>query len=561
MKFFILFLSILTLVSCKKKEDQGRVVLSDADLDLLKLKRGTLALCGTIDLGSTDFSASCPEEVQAEFQLGISLLHSFEYDEAEKAFVRVIEKDPECLMGYWGIAMSNFHELWAPPTKEELVKCSRLLEIAKKIKPKSGRESDYFNAVALYYTNWEASPHKERLQQYTEAMQRIYVKYQNDPEAAIFYALALDASADPTDKTYANQRLAGKILEALFIEKPDHPGIAHYIIHNYDYPELAQMALPTARKYALIAPSSSHALHMPSHIFTRLGLWDESVSSNIQSMEASQCYTKNTGQDGNSSEELHAMDYLVYAYLQQGDTLKAHEELSYLNSIEHVYPEDFKGAFTFGAIPVRIALENRDWQQASQLDTYPRGLPWDDFPWQKAMIHFGRVLGAVHLGDLDAARNDLAVLEQLYDKIDSTGAVYYANLVKVQVLASQAWISYKDGDKEQAILQMTAAADLEESMEKHPVTPGEVLPARELLGDLYMALDMPAKALEAYQQDLQTHPNRFNGVFGAAVAADDLQRTDLAKDYYSQLIKIAHSTPEYRKELKLAKTYLQDKSS
>jgi len=255
------------------------------------------------------------------------------------------------------------------------------------------------------------------------------------------------------------------------------------------------------------------------------------------------------------------MDYLVYAYLQQGDTLKAHKELSYLNSIEHVYPEDFKGAFTFGAIPVRIALENRDWQQASQLDTNPRGLPWDDFPWQKAMIHFGRVLGAVHLGDLDAARNDLAVLEQLYDKIDSTGAVYYANQVKVQVLASQAWISYKDGDKEQAILQMTAAADLEESMEKHPVTPGEVLPARELLGDLYMALDMPAKALEAYQKDLQTHPNRFNGVFGAAVAADHLQHTDLAKDYYSQLIKITHSATEYRKELKLAKTYLQDKSS
>ena len=383
----------------------------------------------------------------------------------------------------------------------------------------------------------------------------IYKKYPQDKEAAIFYALSLDAAADPADKSYNNQKKAGAILNAVYPDEPNHPGIVHYLIHTYDYPGLAELALPAARKYASIAPSSAHAQHMPSHIFTRLGLWDECIKSNLMSTSSARCYAETAGIKGHWDEELHGMDYLIYAYLQKGDVVHAKEQRDYLKTIHDVYPISFKDAYAFAAIPSRYLIENKMWNDAAHLETYPVEFPWVKFPWQKAIIHYTRLIGFVHIGNIDSARVEMKKLNILHDSLFAEKDMYKADQVEIQIKVSNALILFKEGKKNAALDLMKSAADMEDATEKHPVTPGQVVPARELLGDMLSEMRYYSKALEAYQEDLKINPNRFNGLYGAGLAAEKSGDKQKAEFYYRQLIdqSVFNST---RPELVQAKHFL-----
>jgi hypothetical protein len=503
------------------------------------------------------FSLACSPEVREDFNLATALLHSFEYTEAEKVFASVVNSDPECIMGYWGLAMCNFHPLWAAPNENELRKGSRIIAMARaNNKDKGSRESDYLEAIAAIYDQWDQLDHRTRVLKFEEACAKIYEKYPNDSEAAIFYALALRASADPADKTFSNQKKAGEILNSALAREPNHPGISHYIIHTYDYPELAELALPAARKYASIAAASAHAQHMPSHIFTRLGLWDESIQSNLKSISAAQCYAQNMGMKGHWDEELHGMDYLLYAYLQEARDDQAKDQIEYLKSIHDVFPQNFKDAYTFAAMPSRYMLERKDWAGASQLELSQVEFPWEKYPWEKANVHFGRLLGAVHTNKLAEAKEELKQLNNMYQQLSDAKQNYKANLVLIQIRGSEGWIRFAEGKKTEGAALMNEAADMEDMTEKDPVTPGEVIPARELLGDMYFEMGDMEKALAAYESDLKRHPNRFNGVYSAGRALEKMGHKKEAAVYYEQLLTLAGSSQSSRPELAIAKSFV-----
>jgi tetratricopeptide (TPR) repeat protein len=531
-----LILSAFLLASCHGKDPGPSAEL----IDELNLKRGEIISCGSPDkeFGSVEFEMSCSAKLKTDFNLAMELLHSFEYDESEKAFAKVIDQEPGCAMAYWGIAMCNFHPLWTPPTEPELQKGAAAIKIARAITQKSKRESDYIDAIAEYYKDWNTRSHHARCIDFEKKMEKLHADYPDDKEAALFYVLALDAAAEPTDKTYANQKKAGAILAALYPTEPNHPGILHYIIHTYDYPGLAILALPAARKYASVAPSSAHALHMPSHIFTRLGLWDEAIKSNLLSVAAAKCYAQSADIKGHWDEELHGLDYLVYAYLQKGENDSAKEQMNYLETIEEVHPANFKVAYAFAAIPSRFFLENKNWKEASTLQMNPVNFPWKNFPWQEAIIHFTRIMGCAHLGNLDLANSELVKLRALRDTLRMQKDPYKTNQVDIQINGCEAWIKLKMGKRNEALDQMRLAADMEDSTEKHPVTPGSVIPARELLGDMYLQTGQPEMALEAYEADLEKNPNRFNGLYGAGLAAERSGDNAKAILYYRQLLSI-----------------------
>jgi tetratricopeptide (TPR) repeat protein len=547
---------LLTLSSCHEKNKTP----ANGTINAINLKRGEVVLCGPPDkqFGSVEFEISCSEKVKKDFNLAIALLHSFEYDEAEKVFAKIIYEEPECAMAYWGVAMCNYHQVWpSPPTQAELEKGVKAISVAQSLAQKSKRESDYIEAIALFYKDWNKVDHHTRCLNFEKAMEKTYREYPNDKEAAIFYALALDGAADPADKSYSNQRKAGAILTALYPGEPNHPGIVHYIIHSYDYPELAALALPAARKYASIAPASAHAQHMPSHIFTRLGLWDECINSNLISTSSAKCYAENAGIKGHWDEELHGMDYLVYSYLQKGENNLAKEQCDYLKTIHDVYPVDFKDAYAFAAIPARYLLENKLWKEAAGLKTHPENFPWGKFPWQKAIIHFTRLLGSVHIGHIDSAKAELKNLNTIYDTLVGQKDPYKANQVQIQIKTSEAWILFKEGKNNEALELMNLAADMEDKTEKSPVTPGEVIPASELLGDMLLQMNKPGKALEAYEADLKKHPNRFNGLYCAGLAAERSNNFEKANSYYQQLTDIANSNNSNRPELEAARLFLK----
>lgn len=524
----------------------------------MQLKRGAVISCGPPgnEFGFVDFRFSGGERVKEDFNLGVKLLHSFEYDEAEKMFAKVIDAQPACAMAYWGVAMSNFHPLWTPPMESELRKGATAIELAKDISGKSERESQYIDALASFYRDWETTDHRTRTIRFEKAMEKVYATYPDDIEAATFYALALNAAADPADKTFANQLKAGKILTDLYPGQPDHPGVVHYIIHTYDYPALAEQALPAARKYASVAPSSAHALHMPSHIFTRLGLWDECLKSNLQALGSAQCYAKSAGIKGHWDEELHVLDYLTYAYLQQGDNEMAKKQLEYLETITEVNPFNFKVAYAFAAIPARYALENRLWKEASMLESHLKTIPWKDYPWQDAINHFARALGAAHTGDKAKASRAYTQLQQVHQTLLDQKDNYKAGQVLIQLKTAAAWMQFIDGKKDKGLELMKEAVDLEDKTEKHPVTPCEVLPARELLGDMYLAMGHYKEAMRVYAADLENHPGRFNGLYGAGLAAEKAGLPAKAIDYYNQLISITHANSS-RKEMIRVKNFLQ----
>jgi len=528
-------------------------------IDAIRLKRGEITVCGAPNkqFGKVHFETSCTGKTREDFDLGMELLHSFEYDEAEKAFAKVIDEEPGCAMAYWGVAMCNNHPLWTPPTGDELKKGAKAIAIAKSIAKKTKRESEYIDALALFYKDWDKADHHTRSVRVEHAVEKIYRDYPTDKEAAIFYALALDASADPADQSYANQKKAGNILFRLYPGEPDHPGIVHYIIHTYDYPGLAVLALPAARKYAAIAPSSAHAQHMPSHIFTRLGLWDDCIKSNLASVSYARCYAPAAGIQGTWDEELHGLDYLVYAYLQKGKNKLAKEQCNYLNTIGVVYPVDFKDAYAFAAIPSRYVLENKRWVEAASLRIHPADFPWQKFPWQRAMVNFTRLLGFVHLNRIDSASFELQNLNGFYNQLLKQKDAYKANQLKIQITSSEAWILFKKGKDSAALKTMKLAADMEDHSEKHPVTPCEVIPARELLGDMLLEMNKPADALKAYETDLERHPNRFNGLYGAAFAAKKSGNFKKARSYYRQLLAISNMPESDRPELLAAEKFVK----
>lgn len=545
--WYFSIISLAALVSC----NGSNWVPSKESITQINLKRGNIISCGASSkqFGLVEFEMSCNKKAKKDFNLAIELLHSFEYDESEKAFAKVIDETPECAMAYWGVAMCNFHPLWTPPTEAELQKGSKAIEIANTISKKSKRESAYINAISKFYKDWSKIDHHSRCIQYEKAMEKIFITYPHDKEASIFYALSLDASADPGDKTYTNQKKAGLILMAVYPSAPNHPGIIHYLIHTYDYPGLAELALPFARKYAEVAPSSAHALHMPSHIFTRLGLWDECIKSNLVSVASAKCYAEQAGIKGHWDEELHGMDYLTYAFLQKGENKFANDQLKYLETIKEVHPANFKVAYAFAAIPSRFLLENKIWDKAAVLQVSPANFSWIQFPWQESIIYFTRLLGAAHLGNIKDANTELAKLNLLQGTLEKQKDTYKSLQVSIQIKTGEAWIQFANGKTTEALHLMKLAADMEDGTEKHPVTPGEVLPARELLGDMLLLLKQYGNALTAYEAVLQKCPNRFNSLYGAGLAAEKSGQKEKGAFYFKHLLTITDTVNSDRPEL------------
>ena len=550
----ILVLSIsLCFSSCENKNSIPTQTFADLDL-----KRGDLLLCGDPNFGEVSFSLSCRYDLRETFNLGLSLIHSFEYAEAEKAFVSILDQDSECLMAYWGTAMSILnHPLSLKQNSESLKRGEALLKVAQTLTPNNDREKDYIDAVSIYFKDWQTLDTQTRKLKYESKMKELYVKYPGDVETAVFYSLAILATADLNDKTYSKQKESGEILEDLFKTNPNHPGIAHYIIHNYDSPELANLALTTARQYAVIAPASAHAQHMPSHIFTRLGLWDESIKSNIDSANSAVCYAESVNPNASWVSEIHAIDYLVYAYLQLGDNAKAQLEMDKVKEIKEVFPEDhFASAYALIAIPSRLAIENKNWELATKLELPKTKLDWNKADWPKAILHFSRALGFANTGNPSAAKKELDILVSLRDRLTSAKNSYESGQVTIQIEAIKAWIEYSKGNSEEAIAYMKVASNLESKTSKAAVTPGEIIPADELLADLYLALNKPKEALETYKINLNGHPSRFNGIYGAAKAAQNLNDIEQATYYFEELIRLSVKTNSTRPEVSEAKDFL-----
>ena len=557
-KLLIVLSIILCFSSCENKKTSS--IQSFSELDL---KRGDLLLCGDPNFGDVSFALSCSYDLRETFNLGLSLMHSFEYAEAEKAFVSVLDQDPECLMAYWGTAMSILnHPLSFKQNLKSLERGEKLLKVAQTLTPNNEREKDYIDAVTVYFNDWQNLDTKTRKLNYESKMEELYNKYPDDVETAVFYSLAVLATADLNDKSYMKQKKSGQILEKLFETNPNHPGIAHYIIHNYDSPELAHLALNTARKYAVIAPSSAHAQHMPSHIFTRLGLWNESIKSNIDSANSAVCYAESVNPNANWVSEIHALDYLVYAYLQMGDNSRAQSEMNKMLEIKEVFPSDhFASAYALIAVPARLAVENKNWELATELELPKTNLDWDRAPWPKAMLHFSRALGFTNTGNSSKAQKELDILINLRDRLNEAKNSYETGQVTIQIESIKGWIEYSKGNTEKAIEYMKLASKLESETSKAAVTPGEIIPAEELLADLYMLTGRHKEALKSYELNLKGRPFRFNGLYGAAKAAQNLDNNELAAYYFEKLIKVSEDVNSSRPELLEAKDFLANNTN
>jgi tetratricopeptide (TPR) repeat protein len=489
-------------------------------------------------LGTVHFPTSC-RNVDARFTRAVALLHSFGYEEARRAFDAVIATDPSCAMAYWGIAMTWYHPIWAPPNPQELAAGSAAAEKAAALGSGTERERGYIAAIGLFYRDCARVGHRSRALAYSAAMERLATQLPDDHEVQIFYALSLLGTAPPNDPTFANQKKAAAILNALLPLEPEHPGITHYMIHSFDYPQLAADALPAARAYAKIAPDSPHALHMPSHIFTRLGLWQDSIASNLASADAGRRLVAQRNPGAASLDTLHALDYLEYAYLQIGNDTAALAVLGEAARAKTFDDAGFQAGYALAAIPARFALERRDWKAAAQLEPSTATLPWANFPYAVATTYFAQAIGAARSGDVDRAKAALARLEAVRAGLQKTpipGPYDWANEVESSRLAAASWLAYAEGRIADALTMARSAAQLEEATGKHPVTPGAPLPARELLGDMLLEIGQPARALEAYEASLRETPNRFNSLYGAAQAAARLHDVERARTFFAALV-------------------------
>ena len=452
--------------------------------------------------------------------------------------------------------MSHWYPLWFPPNPAALKAGAEAVEKAVAAGPKTEREKDYIAAIAAFYRDSDKLDHQTRAVAYEKAMEQVYLRYPEDREAAVFYGLALNASALPTDKTYANKRKAAEILNKVWAEQPNHPGVVHYLIHSDDSPQFAAAGLDAAICYSKIAPDVPHALHMPSHIFTRLGMWQQSIDSNRAAHAAAVAYVRKTlGPESFDSETVHTMDYLEYAYLQTAQDRGAKEVVDELTSFRQSAAPNLPTAYAVAAIPVRYALERRDWPAAAALSEPAIGFPLERFPWAEAMIAYARALGDARTGNIAGAEAEIGRLQSLEDKLKGNDT-YWANQVEVQRLASAGIVAHVRGDDKKAVALVRAAADLDATMDKHPATPSSVLPARELLADLLLELNQPAAALVEYRAMLSTDPNRFRSLLGEARAAKQTGDSATAHDAYRKLVALSKSVGPVRPELAEARSYL-----
>jgi len=512
-------------------------------------------------LGRVNFTISCTPAARKQFNRAVAWLHSFEYEEAEKAFGEVAATDPRCGMAHWGVAMTNYHPLWAAPTAAELKRGLAAVEKAKLTGARTQRERDYIAAIEAFYKDSDKLDHRTRTFAYHEAMKRLYETNRSDSEAALFYALTLIATGTMSnDKTYQREKEAAQILNRVLARQPQHPGVAHYMIHSYDYPALARMALPAARSYAKIAPASAHAQHMPSHIFIRLGLWDEAIRSNLEAEASAKAFALRHKMKGAWDEQLHAMDYLAYAYLQSAQDRKAWAVLDELQKLQSVEPQTFKVAYAFAAIPARYVLERRKWDEATKLILPANTVsyfPWPGFRWAEAHINFARAIGFARTGDTASARQEVEKLAAIRDGlVIGNGEYDWAKQVEIERQIAAAWLALAEGKHDESLKLMRAVADLDDATDKHPVTPGAILPAREQLGELLLELKQPSAALHEFETSLLSAPERFNGLYGAARAATLSADQKKARTYYEKLIALTRQSDTTRPEIDEAKAFL-----
>ena len=496
-------------------------------------------------LGKVEFPNSCIPAVQETFLRGVALLHSFYYSAAQSAFETVAAGDSSCAIAAWGYASSlmlnPLQGIGSSPQNAKLAQAA--IDKGRKMGAKTQREHDYLEAVAAYYEDFTNRPERARQLVRAKAYEALAATYPDDDEAQIFYALYLAATQPASDQTYSAYRKAAAILERQFAKHPDHPGVAHYLIHTYDAPPIAAQGLPAARRYAGIAPDAPHALHMPSHIFTRVGAWTESVVTNRRSADVAQRVDE-------PDDALHAMDYLTYAYLQLARDDDARKILGEARTLTGINPARATGPYALAAMPARYALERGAWGDAAQLPPTP-----STFPFTEAMTHFTRALGAGRSGDPAAAQTDVERLAALRDELRAAKSEYWGNEVEVMRLASLAWIALAQKKTNDALALMRQAADIEDKSEKNIITPGRLVPARELLGDMLMVLKRPAEALKEYEASQQREPNRYRGLYGAGQAAAQSGNRDKARHNFSKLIELAGSG-DSRPETEEARRYL-----
>jgi tetratricopeptide (TPR) repeat protein len=511
-------------------------------------------------LGKVHFPVSCSPAAQQEFDRAVAMLHSFWFPEAAKAFTGVGQIDPTCAMAYWGLAVNAMgNPLAGPPNQKGLNDGAAAVAKAEAIGGRTPRERDYIAAIGLFYKDAATVPHGARALAYERAMEQLAARYPDDSEAAIFYALALNMTLNPSDKAYANQLKAARLLEPIFAKQPDHPGVAHYLIHSYDFPPIAQQGVPAARRYASIAPSAPHALHMPSHIFTRLGYWEESIASNRASAIAAKDEVNISHPGSGSYNALHAMDYMVYGHLQLAQDRHAEGVLDEIKGYKTVDVEHFVAAYAFAAMPARYALERRRWAEAAQLQLHPPQLSWQKFPQAEAVLVFARGLGRARSGDVAGARSDMARLASLRDALGQMKLAYWVEQTEIQRVAVSAWVARAEGRNEEALRLLREAADREDATEKHPVTPGPIIPAREQLGEMLLEAGQPGPALTAFEATHKVEPGRFHGLAGAGRAAELSGDAAKARTYYTQLVTLGQKADTERPELKQARAFLDKK--
>src|SRR5450631_3107687 len=496
-------------------------------------------------LGTVHFETSCKPEAQKLFDQGMLYQHSFWYRASQNTFEDVLKADPECGIAYWGIALSLLWNPHATPPVKNLAEGASVIAKGKTVSAKTQRERDYIDALGAMYANYEKVDHRTRLLAYAKAMEQLAQRYPNDDEAQIHYALALNTSASPADKTYANQLKGAAILEPIAERQPQHPGVSHYLIHLYDYPPIAEKGLNAARRYAKIAPAAAHAQHMPSHIFTRVGYWTESIASNTESARVAK-------DAGDFAEQLHAMDYQVYAYLQLGQDAKAKALIDEMAGVTGLTETYMPGPYAMAISPARYVVERGDWKAAANLQVRPNPLPQ-----VQAITYTARALGASRSGNPDAAKADIAKLAEFRDKLRDAKDAYWSEQVDIERQVATAWVLHAEGKQDDALAAMSAAADAEDKTEKHPVTPGVPKPARELYGSMLLERGMAKEALTAFEATLTKEPNRLGAYVGAGMAAEKSGDNAKAREYYKKVVEIADTADQARTEVTDAHAFLQ----
>jgi tetratricopeptide (TPR) repeat protein len=497
-------------------------------------------------LGRVLFKTSCSPQAQKQFERALAMQHSFFFPETVKAFSAIPETDPGCAIAYWGVAISQRpNPLVGPFDAATLKRGLDAIEKGEAIGAKTQRERDWLAALKEFYKDYDRVDQDTRSKNYEKAMGALVAKYPADVEAKIFYALALNETFD--HKSMVNLEKAIAILEPLDRKYPDHPGITHYLIHSYDFPAIARRGVPAANKYAKIAPSAPHAQHMPSHIYSMVGMWEASIASNLKAVAVAKEYVTSKSLDGTLAGVPHAYDFMVYAYLQLGQDSKAKAVIEESDAIKKIIGPQIVG-MARPAVSARYALERQDWQGAAQLQSVGSGLPAGE-----AITYFARALGAARTGDGASAQADVDRLKQQRVALQEARQSYWAEQVEIQILAAQAWLAQGQGNREEALKFMRAAADLEDSSEKHVAMENRLYPMRELLGDLLMAQDQPKAALKEYEASLKNAPMRLRGFYGAARAADAVGDARKAREYFDRLARLTRNADSDRPELQEAR--------